>query len=145
VVRLTNPASDISLAAGSTIAITAEASDSDGVVSKVEFFSDTTELGEDTTSPYSFVWVNAPPGDYTLTAKATDNKNAITTSEPVRVRITGGGKGGVTVYPNPATDMFTLHYSTTLSQQAQIGVFDMASRLIKQMAVMLNKNSPPGS
>jgi hypothetical protein len=135
VVRLTSPAGNLILAAGSSIAIMAEASDPDGAVSKVEFFSVDTKLGEDMESPYSFLWVNVPPGNYTLTAKATDNQNAITTSEPVTVRITGGE---IAVYPNPATDRFTLHYSSRLSQQAQIGVLDMASRLVKQMEVTLN-------
>ncbi|QKX06540.1 T9SS type A sorting domain-containing protein [Aquimarina sp. TRL1] len=86
-VSITSPANGSSFTAGTTITLQADASDRDGTVSKVEFYNGTTKLGEDTTSPYTFVW-NAPAvGDYTLTAKATDNKNATTTSTAVTVKI----------------------------------------------------------
>jgi len=55
------------------ITIEADASDTDGTVTKVEFFEGANKLGEDTTYPYSFTWNNVPQGEYILTAKATDN------------------------------------------------------------------------
>jgi Bacterial Ig domain len=50
-------------------------------VARVEFFSGTTKLGEDTSAPYTLQW-NAGPstaGTHT-TARATDNAGAPTTS-----------------------------------------------------------------
>ena len=73
-VTLTAPASNATFAAGTNITLSATASDADGSVSKVEFFSDSTKLGEDTTSPYSFNWNNVPAGSYSLTARAIDNQ-----------------------------------------------------------------------
>ncbi|MGH8044696.1 MAG: Ig-like domain-containing protein, partial [Stenotrophomonas sp.] len=52
-VSLTSPANGASFAAGSTITVSANASDADGTVSKVEFFRGGTSLGIDTSAPYS--------------------------------------------------------------------------------------------
>ena len=68
-----------------TITITATASDSDGNVTRVEFRDGTTVLGQDTSAPYSFTWRNVPPGSHVLTARATDNRGAATTSGGVGI------------------------------------------------------------
>ncbi|MFN6946841.1 MAG: DUF6055 domain-containing protein, partial [Cytophagaceae bacterium] len=81
-VSLTAPANNASYTAPASITITANASDSDGSVAKVEFFNGSSKLGEDLTSPYSFTWNNVAAGTYTITAKATDNQGAETTSAP---------------------------------------------------------------
>ncbi|WP_299439034.1 Ig-like domain-containing protein [uncultured Aquimarina sp.] len=75
-VSISQPANGQSFTVGSTITINASASDTDGNVTKVEFFRNGTLLETDTTSPYSFTWNNASTGNYTLTAKATDDDNA---------------------------------------------------------------------
>jgi gliding motility-associated-like protein len=67
--------------------ITATASDSDGSVTKVEFFHGTTKLGEDLTAPYTFIWNNVLEGTYSLHAVATDNENATATSELMSISI----------------------------------------------------------
>jgi hypothetical protein len=40
-------------------------------------------LGQDTTAPYAFTWRNVPSGSHVLTARATDNAGAVTSSSPV--------------------------------------------------------------
>ena len=60
--------------------LAATASDPDGSVAKVEFFNGAAKLGEDTTAPYSYSWSGVAAGGYTLTARATDNLGASTTS-----------------------------------------------------------------
>jgi hypothetical protein len=72
---------------GNNIPITTIASDTDGTVSKVEFFADGTKLGEDTTAPYNFTWITPSPGRYNLTAVATDNSGATATSGVVDIDI----------------------------------------------------------
>ncbi|WP_370088027.1 Ig-like domain-containing protein [Ekhidna sp.] len=67
--------------------ITATASDSDGTIAKVEFFQGATKLGEDASSPYAFTWENVAAGNYSLTAVATDDKGANTTSSAVDIII----------------------------------------------------------
>ncbi len=88
VVSITAPASNATFDALATISITADASDADGTVSKVEFFNGATKLGEDTTAPYSYDWTGVITGSYTLTARATDNANTSTTSAAITVTVT---------------------------------------------------------
>jgi galactose oxidase-like protein/Big-like domain-containing protein len=84
---ITAPANGAVFAWKPTIAITATASDPDGNVTKVEFLDGTTVLGQDTSAPYSFTWRNVPSGTHTLTARATDNAAAVTTSSPVSITV----------------------------------------------------------
>jgi hypothetical protein len=86
-VNLTVPANSANFTAPASITISASASDSDGSVTKIEFYQGAAKLGEDTVSPYSFIWSNINPGNYTLTAKATDDKGAETTSSAVNITV----------------------------------------------------------
>ena len=70
----------------STVAATA--TDSDGTISKVEFYNGSTLVATDTTSPYSVSFTGVPVGIYTIKAKAYDNKGASTTSAPVTIYVT---------------------------------------------------------
>jgi uncharacterized protein (TIGR03437 family) len=88
-VSITSPANGARFNAPANITINANATDSDGSVSKVEFFANNNKLGEDTSAPYSFVWNSVAPGSYNLTAKATDNIGASTTSSVVPITIGG--------------------------------------------------------
>ena len=70
-----------------TITIQATASDADGAVTRVEFRDGTTVLGQDTSAPYALTWRNVPQGSHTLTARATDNAGAVTTSSAVTITV----------------------------------------------------------
>jgi aryl-phospho-beta-D-glucosidase BglC (GH1 family) len=84
-VSITSPTNNASFNAPATIAIAANATDADGTVSKVDFYNGTTLLGSDNTAPYTFSWANVAAGNYVLTAKATDNSGAVTTSSTVNI------------------------------------------------------------
>jgi uncharacterized repeat protein (TIGR01451 family) len=86
-VSITNPANNATFTVGTNILIEATASDPDGTVAKVEFLQGNTKLGEDSTAPYGMIWSNVASGRYTLTAKATDNKGATGTSDPVTISV----------------------------------------------------------
>jgi hypothetical protein len=79
-VSLTSPAAGSSFSAPASVSLTASATDSDGTIQKVEFYSGTTLLGVDTTSPYSFSWTGVATGTYSVSAVATDNLGATTVS-----------------------------------------------------------------
>jgi hypothetical protein len=85
--NITYPAHGAIFAWKPTFTITATASDPDGNVTKVEFRDGTTVLGQDTSPPYSFTWRNVPPGNHLLTARATDNAGAVTTSSSVGITV----------------------------------------------------------
>jgi hypothetical protein len=80
VVAITAPLDGTAVAEGATVAITATASESSGSISKVEFYADSTKIGEDDAAPYTFSWVDPAPGNYTVTAKATDAGGSISTA-----------------------------------------------------------------
>ena len=86
-VSMTSPAPNTTFTQPAPITINADAADSDGSVSKVDFYAGTTLLATDTTSPYSFVWNNMAAGSYTLTARATDNGGATGTSSPINITV----------------------------------------------------------
>jgi hypothetical protein len=69
-----------------SVTIAADAADSDGTISKVEFYNGTTLLGEDTEAPYSYTSLFGP-ADYTITVKAYDDDNASTESEEVNFSV----------------------------------------------------------
>jgi len=93
-VSITSPAGGATFTAPATVTIQATAADADGTVSKVEFFNGSTKLGEATASPYTYTWSNVAAGAYTITAKATDNGSAATTSAAVSIQVGNGGNNG---------------------------------------------------
>ena len=86
-VSITAPLNGAHVVAPASITIKANAADTDGTIAKVEFLGDGTLLGTDTSSPYSVVWNGAAIGSHTLTARATDNLGAVTTSTPVSINV----------------------------------------------------------
>ncbi|WP_217604589.1 glycosyl hydrolase family 18 protein [Chitinophaga sp. GbtcB8] len=90
-VNITSPAGNASFTAPATVTINANASDQDGSITKVEFYNGATKLGEDNSSPYTYSWTNVGAGNYNISAKATDNAGAVTTSATVAIVVTGVG------------------------------------------------------
>src|SRR5205807_10253554 len=80
-VSITSPANNASFNAPASITLSANASDTDGTISKVEFFNGSQSIGFATSSPYNVTWSNVAAGTYTITAKATDNSNAVRSEE----------------------------------------------------------------
>ncbi len=109
-VVITGPANNSTFVAQADITITADASDSDGSIRLVEFFQDDTRLGSATDRPYSFTWTNVSAGNYTLTAKATDNLGAAQVSNPVAIAVTNAPPAAV-VIQNPVISSGALHFS----------------------------------
>lgn len=65
----------------------AAATDGDGSVARVDFYSGSTRIGSDTTSPYTFSWGNVAAGSYALKAVATDNAGATAMSSTVTITV----------------------------------------------------------
>ena len=97
VVSITSPVGGSSFAAGSTVVVNATAGDGDGSVSKVDFYVDGALVGTDATSSYSASLVGLAAGAYVLTAVATDDLGAGTTSAGVTITVVAGGGGTVTL------------------------------------------------
>lgn len=104
VVNITAPTDGSVVLPGTPITIAATATDLavgnlPGRVTKVEFFDGSTPLGEDTSAPYEFSWVNAASGAHVITAKATDSEGASTISSAVNVSVLiGSGAPTITSF-----------------------------------------------
>ena len=85
------PAVSLSAAAtastGVALPLEATASDADGQIVRVSFHDGSTLLGVDTTAPYTWAWTPTTAGTRSLTAQATDDRGATTTSATMSVAV----------------------------------------------------------
>jgi RHS repeat-associated protein len=84
-VSITNPVADSIIPAPASITVTADATDTAGTITKVDFYQGATLIGTATAAPYSATWSNAPAGTYPLTATATNDSNETDTSAPIQI------------------------------------------------------------
>lgn len=111
---IVSPAGGANFVAPAIIPISAVASDADGTVARVEFYSGTTLIGTRTSAPYDMVWQPVSAGSYSLTVKAFDDVGDSTTSSAVVVSVQTSGSavvfGRYTLAPlnGPPADGYTL-------------------------------------
>ena len=87
-VALTNPRPNLCLITPTNVLLTASASDSDGLVLRVDFYADATNfLGRSFAAPYQILWFNVPAGAHELTAVALDNAEKTATSGPIHLEV----------------------------------------------------------
>lgn len=86
-VAITSPTNGASFGGTVNLTINVNAADSDGTVSKVELLDGSTLLTTLTAAPYTYAWTSVPIGSHSLTAKATDNRGAATTSTIVQFSV----------------------------------------------------------
>ena len=77
VVQVTSPSANAAILSGTDTALSADASDSDGAVQRVEFILDGLSLGEDWDRPFSLNWTATGQGLHQLRMIATDNMGAV--------------------------------------------------------------------
>lgn len=87
IVSISAPVTGAIFTALASVTITASATEAGGTVTMVDFYQGNTLLGSDNTNPYSYSWTNVAEGNYTITAKATDNLGASTTSSPITITV----------------------------------------------------------
>jgi N-acetylneuraminic acid mutarotase/regulation of enolase protein 1 (concanavalin A-like superfamily) len=86
-VTLTSPANATTYTAPASVSLGASASDSDGTLASVEFFANGVSIARLTAPPYTATWTSVPAGSYTVSATATDNAGASTTSAPASITV----------------------------------------------------------
>src|SRR5438445_8488021 len=127
-VRIVTPFNGSIFLAPADILLVAHAEDSNGKVETVEFFEGTNSLGVRTNlpvanpiGPFVLMWSNVAAGEYTLTARATDDQGATSISDRVNIKVLANPPGTspppvVTVVASdldasdigPNTDAFTV-------------------------------------
>ncbi|MFA0964304.1 Ig-like domain-containing protein [Roseivirga sp. BDSF3-8] len=95
-VSLSSPADGSQVYLGESFTLSADASDADGSVVRVDFYAGNEIIGSATSAPYSLSWSPAMTGNYVLRAVATDNEGA--TAESVQVQVSVAGKPVTTEY-----------------------------------------------
>ena len=86
-VAMTNPLGGASFTSPANITVSANATDSDGTISKVDFYAGTVLIGTATAAPYQIAWGPVSEGSYSLTAVATDDSSASTVSSAVAITV----------------------------------------------------------
>jgi plastocyanin len=84
-VSITNPLSGVSFAAPASITLMADANQSGGTVTNVQFFSGASSLGNIPAAPYNFNVNAAAGGNFSFTAVAVNNQGGSATSAVVNV------------------------------------------------------------
>jgi hypothetical protein len=96
--KITLASSATTLTAPATAVLTATASDDDGTIASVKFYTGGTTLVSTLTAPpYTYTFNGMTAGITTFTAIATDNQGATTTSNPIAITVSAGGGGGAPV------------------------------------------------
>ena len=115
------------LIAPATLSLAADAVDADGSIAKVAFYQGDTLLGSATQAPYAFAWDKVPPGNYSLTAQATDNLGLQTTSVPIAVTVVPNQLPKITLTAPQADQPFVAPASVKLAADAS----DADGRVVK--------------
>ncbi len=152
VVSLTSPASGLTLAAPANVVLSAAASDPDGSIASVEFFSGATPLGTVTSSPYSLTVSNLPAGpSYSFTAQAVDNQGASTTSGAITVSVVTPGTLEFAPPGPPTNGALTLQLTVTpglryaIEDTDVLGNWSELTNLVAASPVMTLESATAGS
>jgi uncharacterized repeat protein (TIGR02059 family) len=136
VIIISNPQKGNKFENPATITIDAVAYDPDGTISKVEFYSGAAKLFEVTSAPYTYTLKDVKAGTYSITAIATDNLNATTTSLPIEfeVRTTikyDANSEIINLYPNPNDGHFSIKFINPLqNEKSEIVITDLGGKQV---------------
>lgn len=86
-ITISSPANGARLALGENISVSVDTGGQSDTISKVEFFNEGAKIGESTMAPFDFVRPSPPPGEYSLTAKATYTNASTAVSPEVLVSV----------------------------------------------------------
>ncbi len=118
-VTLSSPASYATFTAPATISLSATAADSNGgTVSKVTFKDGNAVVNVDSVAPFSYSYTGVAAGVHTITAIATDNNGAATTSSPVTVMVNPSGNPAPTVSLSSPANGGSFVYGATITVSA---------------------------
>lgn len=139
-VALTAPGNNILTDLNEPVTITADASDPDGSVAKVEFFVGATLIGSDDTQPYSATWTPTEIGPIVVLAKAIDNDGKYRFDDPrvleVAFNISAATEPKTAkelrVFPVPAQDVLELELRHADDAQGLLEMRDMLGKLLWQ-------------
>jgi len=86
-VTIASPAAGATFAPGTALSVTANASDADGSITRVEYYANGVKLGQSTVAPYSVPWTPILVGPYAVVAVAVDNVGGMALSPTVNITV----------------------------------------------------------
>ena len=124
---------------GANVLITANATDTDGSIKKIEFFIDNVVLASDSIAPYTSTW-KAIAGKHSVKILATDNRG-LTTTKTKDIMVTNSNVSiekiaanlQTLVYPNPANQ----ELSIIASENASLEITDISGKVIAYKNVLI--------
>ncbi len=102
-VTITGPATGAVFVATSTVTLSADTSDLDGAVIRVDYFSGATRIAQSFATPFTSTWPNVLAGEHVLRAVAIDDSALSRTSAPVNITVVSGFISNLTLI-NAGTD-----------------------------------------
>jgi hypothetical protein len=102
-VTLDTPSTGAIFSSPATINFAATAADTDGTITRVEFYNSGNKIGEDTTAPYEFTWNAVPAGSYNVNAVAVDNSGLVALSNVASITVNLGDMLPVVSITAPVT------------------------------------------
>jgi hypothetical protein len=133
-VSITSPVAGTIFGTPASFTVTANASDSDGSISNVLFYSNGVKIGEDATSPYSVALTNAAVGSYSLTAVAIDNVGQFTTSSVVNITVSSDTAAPVVASKSPAPGSVTTLTNITITFSKTVAGVNASDLLVNGVA-----------
>lgn len=132
VVTINSPENNYCFEVPGTILLSANAIDPDGTINKVEYFIGNKKIGESNNAPYKVQFLISEPGNYEITAIATDNLYGTTFSVPVLIhaRLKTGQSDLINLYPNPNNGYFTININTILSGTNSVTITKLTGEII---------------
>jgi hypothetical protein len=127
-IAITSPVNESTFKMESNIVFTADATDEDGSIKKVEFYSNGVKLGETQTYPYSFRWNDVQTSNYSITAKAIDNDDLVAVSETLTIHVTANRQ--LIVYPNPVKNIAQIQFSVPAAAYAEVEIYNLQGSLM---------------
>jgi hypothetical protein len=106
IIRITNPVDGQEFRGTNFMLLTAEGSDPDTVISRVEYWVDGGYLANGWAYDFRYVWQDVPNNQFTLTARAVDAFGIAITSAPVRITVTPTNCIPVIKILSPTNDTF---------------------------------------
>ena len=144
-VAIATPMNNGSFEAPAIITLTASASDNDGSVVKVEYFSGQNKIGESLTPPYSFSFKCDTAGTYEITAVVSDNLYATATSAPVSISVIQKRQYAdlINLYPNPNDGHFTIDTNSLAEYEdiAAVKIVSLSGRTVYNEAIASGETS----
>ncbi len=169
-VTMTSPKVNSRYNANSKVYMSADASVRNGSISKVDFYNGSTLLRTEYKAPYEYNWRYVRAGNYTLTAKATDNNGHVTTSSKVTISVVASrgsdndnvssmvnnsdtisnkvisdkaviGSVDFSLFPNPAVNTIKISFANTVTnKRANIAIINMSGSVQKNISAILSDN-----